>query len=156
MQTTTDTSAGETISGDLLCVNCGYNLRTLRVDGLCPECSMPVAKSLTTVSACARWLKQLDLGAKVLLMAMALLGLAMPTLRLAGPIGDLDLLACVLWLIAACGAAWAGRWVGSGGPEPRLRGRGARPQQRFAFLWRFSSRQCFHSCVSEEWLYYSR
>jgi len=39
-------SAPETVSGDLACGSCGYNLRTLAVAGLCPECGSPVAVSL--------------------------------------------------------------------------------------------------------------
>lgn len=36
----------ERIDFDLPCLRCGYNLRTLRVSGVCPECGEPV--SLTT------------------------------------------------------------------------------------------------------------
>ena len=32
---------------DVLCKGCGYNLRTLRYDGECPECAHPVAESVT-------------------------------------------------------------------------------------------------------------
>jgi hypothetical protein len=31
---------------DLACIRCGYNLRTLREDGVCPECGDAVAESL--------------------------------------------------------------------------------------------------------------
>jgi len=34
------------VAVDLPCVACGYNLRTLRVDGVCPECSAAVEPSL--------------------------------------------------------------------------------------------------------------
>jgi hypothetical protein len=43
------TELGETtgtITRDLSCVYCGYNLRTLAVAGRCPECGEPVATSL--------------------------------------------------------------------------------------------------------------
>ena len=38
--------ASETIDSDLSCARCGYNLRTLVVAGLCPECGEAVALSL--------------------------------------------------------------------------------------------------------------
>ena len=34
------------ILSDTICVRCGYNLKTLRADGKCPECGVPVADSL--------------------------------------------------------------------------------------------------------------
>ena len=36
-----------TIEGDLHCHNCGYNLRTLSVDQLCPECGGRITETLT-------------------------------------------------------------------------------------------------------------
>jgi MFS family permease len=34
------------VADDLRCVSCGYNVRTLGADGLCPECAAPVRDSL--------------------------------------------------------------------------------------------------------------
>ncbi len=34
------------IAHDLACVRCAYNLRTLRADGVCPECGTAIARSL--------------------------------------------------------------------------------------------------------------
>ena len=34
------------IDADVPCVKCGYNLRTLPIDGKCPECALSVAESL--------------------------------------------------------------------------------------------------------------
>jgi hypothetical protein len=31
---------------DVPCLRCGYNLRGLKIDGLCPECGAPIARSL--------------------------------------------------------------------------------------------------------------
>jgi uncharacterized repeat protein (TIGR04138 family) len=45
-------SAELIISCDLPCVACGYNLRTLPIEGLCPECGQPVLKTLQAVPAC--------------------------------------------------------------------------------------------------------
>jgi uncharacterized repeat protein (TIGR04138 family) len=36
-----------TINGDVPCSGCGYNLRTLKADALCPECGREVADSVT-------------------------------------------------------------------------------------------------------------
>ncbi len=38
----------ETVLEDVYCVECAYNLRTLRRDGACPECQTPVTESLGT------------------------------------------------------------------------------------------------------------
>jgi putative glutamine amidotransferase len=47
-----------TISEDLTCRNCAYNLRGLRYDGLCPECGEPIANSFQ--SATSQLAKLLD------------------------------------------------------------------------------------------------
>lgn len=64
--------AGETVSiarqltGDLLCVGCGYNLRGLSVREMCPECGMPVrATILGVVDPRAHELAPLDAPAWV-------------------------------------------------------------------------------------------
>ena len=33
-------------SEDVPCLNCGYNLRGLEEDGQCPECGVPIERSL--------------------------------------------------------------------------------------------------------------
>jgi hypothetical protein len=35
-----------TVEQDTPCVGCGYNLRTLRIDAICPECATPISFSL--------------------------------------------------------------------------------------------------------------
>jgi len=42
-------SAELIIPCDLPCIECGYNLRTRPVEGLCPECAHPVLKTLEAV-----------------------------------------------------------------------------------------------------------
>ena len=37
---------GDSVAGDLACIGCAYNLRTLDVTGRCPECGLEVAESL--------------------------------------------------------------------------------------------------------------
>jgi hypothetical protein len=39
----------ETLVRDLACIGCGYNLRSLRVDGVCPECGRPIESSLRLI-----------------------------------------------------------------------------------------------------------
>lgn len=34
------------VAQDLNCIGCGYNLRTLHREGLCPECGLPVGRSI--------------------------------------------------------------------------------------------------------------
>jgi len=54
------------------CLNCGYNLRTLSVEGLCPECAHPVRLSLSGQFlrfASPRWVRQLARGVLLLIIA---------------------------------------------------------------------------------------
>jgi len=44
--------ATQTIVGDVSCIKCEYNLRTLRVHSVCPECATPVAASLDSTRLC--------------------------------------------------------------------------------------------------------
>ncbi len=55
------------------CLNCGYNLRTLSVEGLCPECAHPVRLSLSGLFlrfASPRWERQLARGVLLLIIAV--------------------------------------------------------------------------------------
>ena len=54
------------IDEDLLCLGCGYNLRTLTLEHTCPECGRPVATSLIKgrlQDADPAWLRKLSGGA---------------------------------------------------------------------------------------------
>ena len=56
------------------CLNCGYNLRTLSVEGLCPECAHPVRLSLSGQFlrfASPPWVRRLARGALLLLISVA-------------------------------------------------------------------------------------
>jgi len=58
------------ITTDLPCARCGYNLRTLTADALCPECATPVVRSLQgqlLQFADPRWLSTLRIGTALLL-----------------------------------------------------------------------------------------
>ncbi len=56
------------ISRDYYCIHCGYNLRTLSVAGLCPECGHPVNDSLQTDLE-LKWLHRVRRGFTWLLIA---------------------------------------------------------------------------------------
>ena len=62
-----------TVATDVGCVGCGYNLRTLRIDALCPECAKPVVASLRPDDlrfADTKWLRRVRAGVTSLLMAV--------------------------------------------------------------------------------------
>jgi hypothetical protein len=56
------------VEADLPCVSCEYNLRTLSIAGVCPECGQPVIKSIRRGlhEADLKWLKAVRLGATIL------------------------------------------------------------------------------------------
>ncbi|MCK4341681.1 MAG: hypothetical protein KAY37_08170 [Phycisphaerae bacterium] len=61
------------VAVDAPCVNCGYNLRTLKADALCPECAHPVAEALHGYYlrfASPRWVKSLARGMLLILIGI--------------------------------------------------------------------------------------
>src|SRR5262245_52264499 len=61
------TTAPALITTDLPCMRCGYNLRTLGTDALCPECATPVAQSIELHSKSGQYnLRRLAMGAALL------------------------------------------------------------------------------------------
>jgi len=103
---------------DLLCVACGYNLRTLRRDQNCPECGTPVTRSMcgNLLSASdPHWLARICRG-QALIYASCVLLLVGPMLALLAygvvdfetiPVGVgratlLDVIRRVVLLIPAC------------------------------------------------------
>ncbi len=70
-----------TIDTDLPCFFCQYNLRTLALDGICPECGNPVQKCIRQgwlIFADPRWLAKLRRGVTIMLwlILVAVLGYA--------------------------------------------------------------------------------
>jgi hypothetical protein len=62
----------QVVLNDLPCRTCGYNLRTLSVEKICPECATPVAASLKgdLISGCdPGWLAELGRGARLVIVA---------------------------------------------------------------------------------------
>ncbi len=56
---------------DVACIQCGYNLRGLSPDGVCPECACTIERSLRGPwlrYADARWLRRLRVGTLLLLI----------------------------------------------------------------------------------------
>ncbi len=64
-----ETGASEYVAHDAACLNCGYNLRTLKMTSNCPECGMAVAASLRRdylAHAPIAWRRRLLAGATAL------------------------------------------------------------------------------------------
>jgi len=58
---------GHVIDTDLCCVSCGYNLRTLAPNAICPECAFPVRQSIMDRhGADLKWLRSIHRGLTVL------------------------------------------------------------------------------------------
>ncbi len=65
-----------TLDKDLSCMGCGYNLRGLSPEGLCPECGRPISDALRgdrLEFADADWLERLRFGASLKLWNIALM-----------------------------------------------------------------------------------
>ena len=63
------------IDHDVTCLNCGYNLRTMKLDGTCPECGTAVSVSTRSdrlADAPPRWLTRLGGGARRLRLGVIL------------------------------------------------------------------------------------
>lgn len=61
---------------DILCLGCRYNLRGLAAEGVCPECGLPIARSLSPGGfrlTNHRWLGHLHFAAWLLLVTTLLL-----------------------------------------------------------------------------------
>lgn len=94
--------AGETLGLDLRCISCGYNLRGLTAEGVCPECAHPIARSITARSLCGpAELRRAVRSAQIMLVAIAIsiVSGALPQGRPIVPIGMSLSLAveCIAW-----------------------------------------------------------
>lgn len=71
----------------LLCVHCGYDLRGLDADAVCPECRTSIARSLqgdSLASADPAWLHRVCRGQTLIAIACVVLVLRVPLLMVAG------------------------------------------------------------------------
>ena len=53
---TDTTSIPEPVGDTLACVGCGYDLRELSEDGVCPECGTPIARSRAGEGDSLQWI----------------------------------------------------------------------------------------------------
>jgi hypothetical protein len=60
------------IDSDILCTQCGYNLRTLNESTLCPECALPVRQSIAAHHLDLPRLKKLAFAARLISISMAI------------------------------------------------------------------------------------
>ena len=99
-----------TITEDIQCTRCGYNLRGLTLDKLCPECAAPVTRSIhgrLLRYADPDWLDRLRFGALVMLWTL-LIGLAAAIgVVIATQVGALEAVASIPILIASGLRLWA-------------------------------------------------
>jgi Flp pilus assembly protein TadD len=110
-RTTVAAASAETITANVQCVRCGYNLRGLTPEKICPECGTPVGRSVHSNLlrySDPHWLGKLRLGAALVLWNIViaiLLGGAAITFTLwrfppmAEAIGSSIAAALVLWAI---------------------------------------------------------
>jgi hypothetical protein len=74
---TVDTTGTSSIDRNLTCDGCEYNLRGLQVDGRCPECALPIARSLATESQGVVSLRALKLArASIVILLLELFAAA--------------------------------------------------------------------------------
>lgn len=99
------------ILGDRACIDCGYNLRGLKIGGVCPECgrSIEAKKSAPRysdqlVQAPIGWLEAFSMGA--LLMFLAALGLVIMTIALLFYSGPVMVLIIGFISLAWFGGVW--------------------------------------------------
>ncbi len=97
---TPPSTAGPVVSADLLCVGCGYNLRTLAEDGRCPECSQLIATSLHAWARVRNLAPGLHRGAAALSVSILL-----PTIALLAFTGW-TLLSAPYWTQLATRGTW--------------------------------------------------
>jgi hypothetical protein len=119
------------VSGDLACLRCGYNLRTLLAAGRCPECGTAVGKSLQDdrLRFCdPDWLARVSKGLNIIVMMIATATMAWVLSwfwreAVSSSIAAVEMAGELVWDGAALGAA-IGTWLLTT-PEPNRLGRRA-------------------------------
>lgn len=64
------------VAGDLPCARCDYNLNTLPITGICPECELPISESLRPdrlIFADQHWLNSIKRGIVLISIALGLI-----------------------------------------------------------------------------------
>ncbi len=108
----------ESVSTDVACRKCGYNLRSLRLDGVCPECGTAVMVSiqgdLLRFSDPA-WIRLLSRGMRLILWGivsyiLAVIALVVLLIALPGAILSITMLSKIVFL-AASAIMVVGSWL---------------------------------------------
>jgi hypothetical protein len=110
----------ETIEVDTACLHCGYNLRGLRADGLCPECGSPIGRSVLgnfLRYSDVTWLQAVGKGTTVKLWVIGLSILLGAASGVAGTFGAAE--ALVLPAVIVSGLGLWGAWLITT-QEPRM------------------------------------
>lgn len=104
----------DVIDADVPCAACGYNLRSSRRDGVCPECGVPVARSLGRDNplweARPAWLRSLSCGVIMMIAAQVLTGALLLASSSLGPWFD-DERVGFSCMIAVTTLYAAGGWI---------------------------------------------
>lgn len=108
-----------TIQADVPCLGCGYNLRSVALQGECPECGKPVAHSLVVRHlrfSRPNWIQCLRRGLNAFWFSLTFAGLAFAA-------GFFDLRLCLGLLLIAVGLFITSLWLMTM-PEPIREKRG--------------------------------
>ena len=112
---------GQPLTEDLKCTRCGYNLRGLTLDKLCPECATPIARSVhgnLLRYADPDWLDKLRLGTKLMLWSILIvLVLAVPA-GLIMTAGLPQVVVSIVFMLAGILGLWAMFLITT--PEPAI------------------------------------
>lgn len=115
------TSADGALEKDMLCSRCGYNLRGLKLEGLCPECGSPVSRSVygnLLRYAEPDWINKLRKGIAVKLWGM-LIGLGIGVIAgISAVVGMPPVMISIASLVGGLFGLWAIFLITT--PEPMI------------------------------------
>lgn len=126
------------VASDLLCIGCGYNIRTLAETAVCPECARPVTDSLRFPHlhlADVDWLRRLRRGTVLMAVAASLMAVLLSTLfvlEVTGVQSGLTTQAVLIATAILMSISWTGGiWLGTTS-EPAASIDNRRPLSRWA------------------------
>lgn len=115
---------GQPLTEDLTCTRCGYNLRGLTLDKLCPECATPIARSIhgnLLRYADPEWLDKLRLGAELMLWSILIgvvLGVAAGLFMAFMTVGLPQVFVSIVFMLTGVLGLWAMFLITT--PEPAI------------------------------------
>lgn len=115
---------GQPLTEDLKCTRCGYNLRGLTLDKLCPECATPIARSIhgnLLRYADPEWLDRLRLGAELMLWTILIgvvLGVAAGLFMAFMTVGLPQVFVSIVFMLTGVLGLWAMFLITT--PEPAI------------------------------------